>query len=366
MLGALKSLEFSILGSISLFVLSYQRPIFAYNTIKMKKALIWISIFTVLLAIPYLVLETEWHELDDSVRKNVKGNFIKLKDGYVHYELLGPDSGRTIVLIHGISTPYIIWDHTIKALADEGYRVLRYDLYGRGYSDRPNVIYNEELYDNQLSDLLDSLKITEKVNLVGLSMGGVIAINFTDCHPDRVADLALIDPAGFVDKPNEYIKMLNTPVVGTYFSGVFGNIMVAEMMKKFFHDSCCVDSVKPTFDEQLKYKGYKKAIINTLCNFNMSNKKEEVERLGKTNRRFMLIWGKEDKVIPFSKSEYFRKLIPDLEFYPIEDAGHAPQYEKPDDINLLLIKFFLKRKVNTKFNIGSLEAPHIKEEKQFL
>ncbi len=323
----------------------------------MKKTIIWVSFILILLAIPYFVLETEWHELDEAVRKNTFGNFIKLKNGYVHYELQGPDSGKTIVLIHGISIPYVIWDHTIHALADEGYRVLRYDLYGRGYSDRPDIKYNEELYDNQLSDLLDSLKITGKINLVGISMGGVIAMNFTDCHPDQVEDLALIDPAGFVDENQNQAKILAIPILGNYLSGVLGNLVISGKIKDNFYDSAYVDSIKPIFKEQMKYKGYKRALISTACNLNLSNNTELVQRLGKTNRRFMLIWGKADKIIPFSKSEHFKKSLPGLEFYPIEKAGHVPQYEKPEEVNLLLIKFFIDRKVNTRFNIGETTSP---------
>lgn len=318
----------------------------------MKKFLIAFILLLIVLLAPYFILETEWNELDNDIRKNVTGSFIKLNNGYVHYELLGPDTGKVIVLVHGISSPYIVWDHTIHALANEGYRVLRYDLYGRGYSDRPDVVYNEDLYDKQLSDLLDSLKISGKVNLVGLSMGGVVVMNFTDRHPDKVADVAFIDPGGFVDPPNEYIQVINTPILGDYLCGVFGNMIAEDMMKNFFYNPCNVDSFKCCFDEQIKYKGYKHSLISTYFNFNLTDKTDVLQRLSKTNRRFMLIWGKEDKIIPFPKSEIFKKLIPDIEFYPIENAGHAPQYEKPEEVNLLLIKFFITRKVNTKFNIG--------------
>ena len=96
---------------------------------------------------------------------------------------------------------------------------------------------------------------------------------------------------------------------------------------------------------------------------NLTDKTELVQRLGKTNRRFMIIWGKQDKLIPFAKSEIFRKYIPDLEFNPIEKAGHVPQYEKPEDVNLLLIKFFIDRRVNTKFNIGECPSPTLPEGK---
>jgi pimeloyl-ACP methyl ester carboxylesterase len=54
------------------------------------------------------------------------------------------------VLIPGFSVPYVIWDPTFEDLVEKGFRVLRYDLFGRGYSDRPDAIYDLELFDRQL------------------------------------------------------------------------------------------------------------------------------------------------------------------------------------------------------------------------
>jgi pimeloyl-ACP methyl ester carboxylesterase len=82
----------------------------------------------------------------------------------------------------------------IAALGEAGFRVIRYDLYGRGFSDRPNVKYDAELYDRQLTQLLDGLRITTPVDLAGASMGGPIAAAYTCSHPARVRTLSLFDP----------------------------------------------------------------------------------------------------------------------------------------------------------------------------
>ena len=85
---------------------------------------------------PYLG-ETE--ELNDTVRANTPGSFVLLSDGYTHYELGGDENGEPVVLVHGFSVPYFIWDPTFDFLTKSGFRVLRYDLFGRGYSDRPEA-----------------------------------------------------------------------------------------------------------------------------------------------------------------------------------------------------------------------------------
>ena len=79
----------------------------------------------------------------------------------VHYELEGPADGQPVVLVHGFSVPYYIWDPTFPALAAAGLRVLRYDLFGRGYSDRPDLPYTMELFVRQLKDLLEALQVNK-------------------------------------------------------------------------------------------------------------------------------------------------------------------------------------------------------------
>ena len=111
----------------------------------------------------------ERDEITDAVRQNAAGNFVRLSDGFTHYELAGPEGGRTVVLIHGFSVPYYLWDHTFDPLVKVGFRVLRYDLYGRGFSDRPHVHYNADLYDRQLMELLTALHLDAPVELVASS-----------------------------------------------------------------------------------------------------------------------------------------------------------------------------------------------------
>ena len=107
----------------------------------------------------YSLADPENLDLDDAVRRATPGQFVRLTNGYTHYEIAGPPAGRVVVLVAGFSVPYYIWDPTFKALTGAGFRVLRYDYYGRGYSDRPDIAYTDELYVRQLAELLDSLQI---------------------------------------------------------------------------------------------------------------------------------------------------------------------------------------------------------------
>ena len=81
----------------------------------------------------------EGEELDDRARAAAPGRFARLIDGATHYETAGPPAGPAVVLVHGFSTPLLIWERTAPALAAAGCCTVAYDLYGRGYSDRLQV-----------------------------------------------------------------------------------------------------------------------------------------------------------------------------------------------------------------------------------
>src|ERR1044072_6166059 len=77
----------------------------------------------------YIAADPERRDIDESVRATATGQFVRLSDGYTHYEIGGPPTGRPVVLPAGVSVPYYIWDPTFAALAQAGFRVLRYDYY---------------------------------------------------------------------------------------------------------------------------------------------------------------------------------------------------------------------------------------------
>ena len=86
-------------------------------------------------------IEYESKELTETVRQSLPGKFIEISGGQVHYELEGPESGRKVILVPGFTVPLFVWDHTFRTLVNAGFRVLRYDLFGYGFSYRPNVKY---------------------------------------------------------------------------------------------------------------------------------------------------------------------------------------------------------------------------------
>ena len=288
---------------------------------------------------PYL---SETEDLTDSVRARAGGSFIPLTDGICHYELRNTQHAirSAIVLVHGFSVPSFIWDPTFDFLTQSGFRVLRFDLFGRGYSDRPRTNYGIELYVRQLRDLLDALDIREPIHLAGLSMGGAIAVNFTDRFPDRVEKLILVDPAGAKSIQQTFsLKLIQTRILGELILGLAGDGTLLKGIASDFYDPSLVEQFIERYRPQMKIKGFKRAILSTLRENMLGEFYESFRRVGQLGKSTLLFWGRNDTTVPFEQSPLVISAMPHAEFHIVENVGHIPHYEKPGEVNPILLKF---------------------------
>lgn len=277
--------------------------------------------------------------LNEEVRSNVSGSFIELPDGVVHYELLGARSNHLVVLIHGFSAPYFIWDKTTEPLAQSGFQVLRYDLYGRGYSDRPKVMYDLSLFEKQLLGLLKALQVSEQVDLVGLSMGADIAVHFANQYPHLVRKICLIDPVCFFANKTNVGRLLNLPVVGEAFLPIFVRFILLSSLYDDFYRPEKFPSYKDNFIAQMQYKGFERAILLTYRSLSSINFLDVYSQFAAQNKPVLLLWGMEDLTVPIKMSEKILEVIPQIEFHIIAETRHIPHYERPDLVNPILIQF---------------------------
>lgn len=255
-------------------------------------------------------MRDETKELNEETRRSAGGAFIQLSNGITHYELGGNESGEIVVLVHGFSVPYFIYNPTFEFLTQSGFRVLRYDLFGRGFSDRPHMDYDLNFFIQQLTDLLDTLRITQPVNLIGLSMGGPIASAFTVRHPGRVRKLILIDPAGAQSIAlSPLLKLVKMPLVPEAILSVVGSGAFIKSIAKDFFDPTLVEHFQAQYAVQMQYKGFKQAILSTVRNGMLESFLHIYEALGKMKTPTLLFWGHNDNTVPFEHSHVLRAEI---------------------------------------------------------
>lgn len=277
----------------------------------------------------------ETKQLNNQTRADLPGSFIQLPDGVTHYELGGPEDGSKVVLVPGFTVPYFIWDPTFEALTQAGFRVLRYDLFGRGYSDRPYKRYDLNLFDQQLIDLLNALGFDGPVHLLGLSMGGIITANFAGKHPERIAKVGLIDPAGFSLR----LGFIKLPLVGEVVLHLLPDKKLKDGITSDFFDRKYVDQFFDQFLPPTKYRGFRRAVLSTIRSGILTSGVEPYQALGQTGRPTILFWGEEDKTVPFKFSADVVNAVPGIEFHPVPEVGHLPHIERADEVNTKLIEF---------------------------
>jgi len=121
-----------------------------------------------------------------------------LRLAYMDVAPVGPPTGRTVVLLHGRNFPSSYWEPTIKALADAGYRVVAPDQIGFGKSSKPSFAYSFDAMARATIDLIDSLHV-DRFDLVGHSMGGMLAVRLARAYGSRIDHLVLYSPIGLED-----------------------------------------------------------------------------------------------------------------------------------------------------------------------
>lgn len=304
----------------------------------MKKPVL-ISALIVAAMLPPFLCNGEKKTIEEEDRIG-RGTFLPLPDGVTHYQALGNPDSPAVVLVHGFSAPQFMFDHAAAGLMDRFY-VVRYDLYGRGLSDRPDKDYNQDLFDRQLLGLMDELSLTGPVSLVGSSMGGLIAAEFAARHPERVKRLALIAPAGFLEKIPLSGRIARMPLAGDYIVYSFGDVLFTRNNAANFYGPIPPE-FEAKFATQMQYRGFKRALLSTLRSMPLETGASTFERAGKTAIPKLLIWGRQDAVVPFANSDQVRARLTGAEFHELEGAGHSPHYEMPDRVVPILRRFLAK------------------------
>jgi pimeloyl-ACP methyl ester carboxylesterase len=284
----------------------------------------------------YVANNPEHVTLDQAARDSVSGSYVTLGDGVTHYEATGATNAPTVVLVHGFSVPYYIWDSTVAPLRAAGYRVIRYDMYGRGYSDRPDVTYDAALFVRQLDQLLDRLDVHQPVDLVGVSMGGWVTSSYVAAHPTRVRSLTLVDP---VAQSGEVPGIARVPLIGPLlFQTLAVPKMAAGQLDDFVHPEHFPDW-DDRYVPQTRYRGFSHALLSTRTSMSHAGYDSLYARVASTGMPVLLVWGREDRSVPFPLSARVRQRIPRAQFLPVDSAGHLPIVERASVVNPVLLRF---------------------------
>jgi pimeloyl-ACP methyl ester carboxylesterase len=297
-----------------------------------NKKRFFLGISTVLLVLIYTIsyADISFEELKKEYA-NEASEFIVIDGMQVHYRDEG--NGFPIVLIHGTAASLHTWDAWTKQLIKK-YRVIRVDIPAFGLTGpNKNADYSIQSYTQFLSQFLSKIKV-DKFHLVGNSLGGNIAWNYTAEHPEKVAKLILIDASGLpTNKPQPAIfKMAKIPVLNSLFLYVTPKFIIRKNMEDVYADKLKVtDALITRYHKMSLRTGNRKAFIDRAkTDFNLGEK-VNLAKLKSVKTRTLLIWGAKDTWIPLGNGKRMDSMLANSKLVILENSGHVPMEENPEE-----------------------------------
>lgn len=297
--------------------------------------MIWVLICLLVLGVAFAPYIAERRRLvmDDAARADAPGAFIDLKHGRTHYRYFGPQSAPLAVCVHGLTTPSFVFEALADGLVAKGYRVLVYDHYGRGFSDRPTAAQDREFFVSHLDELLNALGEHEKFLLIGYSMGGAVAAAYTAAFAQRVRNLVLVAPAGMGHQLGPLANFIRVmPGIGgwLFMAGYGRSHRKGTEKERALHSA--VPFVVDRQQRELQYRGFLPSVLSSLRNGLRAQAKADHQSIHEAGTKVVAIWGAADDVIPLDCKDKMAAWNPVAEQVVVPDEGHSLPYTHPDAV----------------------------------
>ena len=296
--------------------------------------MIWfILIFLTAVATAPFVAEALRPNMDAKARAGAPGDFVQLSRGLTHYQWRGKARGPVAVCVHGLTTPSYVWGPIADALAAMGFRVLTYDLYGRGYSDRPRGPQDAAFFITQLEELLESQGVDEDVTLLGYSMGGSIVTAFAAYAPHRVRKLVLLAPGGLGHDLGPFARLL------TDYGWLSKWLMLAAYGRSHRAVTeaernlpASVEGIVDLQQAELDWRGFRRSVQTAMRDMLHGDLIEEHHEIAAAGVPVLAIWGRDDDVIPITGLGKLAQWNRAARQEVIEGAGHGLTYTHTPEV----------------------------------
>jgi pimeloyl-ACP methyl ester carboxylesterase len=252
--------------------------------------------------------------------------FIDVLGARLRVRISGPADAPVVILLHGFGSSLETWEPWAGVL-DRQYRVIRFDLPGFGLTGPdPSGDYTDQRTVLILAGLMDRLGI-RRADLIGNSLGGKIAWNFAVAYPERVNRLVLISPDGFASPGFEYGVKPKLPFIMRLLPYSLPRFMLRMNLVIAYADpNKLTDATLTRYQDMMLAPGDRQAILA---------RTEQVfleppgPKLAKISAPTLILWGEEDRMIPFSNAADYLRDIPHANLVALPGLGHVPFEEDP-------------------------------------
>ena len=234
-----------------------------------------------------------------------------------------------VVLLHGLADDVGVWGSVMPALAAK-HRVIALDQVGFGRSDKPLLDYRAATFVDFLDGFLNELKI-DRASLVGNSLGGWIAADFALAHPERIERLVLCNAAGYA----AVAKNMNSRTFSALRLASRDDIR--HLGPLTFHDKRFYEDVDLAFKQRVTAGD--DYTVNQVLDSILRGEDVLDGRVGAIHKPTLILWGREDKLIPLKLAERFHKEIAGSRLEIIDNCGHMQHVECPKEFAAAVLEF---------------------------
>ena len=251
--------------------------------------------------------------------------FVELSEGYTFYRTANMSNCEDpILLVHGFSVPSYIWEPTFDFLEERQRCVVMLDLYGRGFSDNPDVDYTDGLFATQVSELMDHFGL-KRATFVGLSNGGRVISQLAGQAPQRINALIYVASSGFRDavrSPDTRVTQAEIDaLITTYPQLAQGQLADFKYPDRF-------PDWADKYEDLLIHKGFARALISTRKHHDSTELDRIHAELQASTIPVTTIWGDSDTVVVYADfADKLDQILPKRNEYVIPESGHLPHME---------------------------------------
>lgn len=260
----------------------------------------------------------------------------------------GDPGAPAVVCVPGLGGWAENWAPTLEALALSGYRAIAFDVPGFGESERVGggryFRGDDAIYARLLARVLDALEIP-RAHVLGHSLGGAIAFLGTVSAPERVLSLTLVAPGGLgLDLPLVF-RLGSLPLIGHLVRGTSRSATRAGLAS-CFNDPRRMPPWLLEQSDRYSSRTVPEALRVLRAGVTLRGVRRGIQRewLGRADRfsgPVLLIWGRQDRVLPLAHADHARQAFPRAELRVVDDAGHLVMVEQPEAFAAALLPFLV-------------------------
>ena len=265
---------------------------------------------------------------------NEASQFVELSPGTtIHFRDEGPPDGFPVVLVHGSDASLHTWEPGMQRLTAKGYRVVTLDLPAHGLSGpTPQGLYTGAAYAGIVEQLVDRLGL-KRFALGGNSMGGGVAWRYAVAHPERLSALILVDASGKPmpkgSSPPLGFRLARIPVARDILATVTPRVIFEKSFaQSISNQAIATPAMIDRYWELHLYPGNRRATVQRFGQY--SGNDGAAGKLGSLTVPTLILWGREDKLIPVSVAQWFNSQIKGSRVTILDGIGHIPMEEAPD------------------------------------